>query len=146
MNLMAYQNSDGEITIQLESIEERGWFHRQRCYSFSIVHQNIRVGYVDYRTGPYEIIYYAGNIGYRIGFAYRGHHYALKATRLLLEFVNEYELAYSVFITCSPENMPSRKTIEKLPTRFLEEVDVPRSHWLYKRGEKRKRIYVVDLV
>ena len=55
MNLMAYQNSDGEITIQLESIEERGWFHRQRCYSFSIVHQNIRVGYVDYRTGLKEL-------------------------------------------------------------------------------------------
>ncbi|QRG86463.1 GNAT family N-acetyltransferase [Bulleidia sp. zg-1006] len=146
MENIVYRNGDGEIQIQLESIEDSGWFRRERCYSFSILHQGIYVGYVDYRSGPYEIMYYAGNIGYRINFQHRGHHYALKATRLLLEFLMEYELACSVFITCSPDNIPSRKTIEKLSARFLEEVDVPRKHWLYKRGEKRKLIYEINLV
>lgn len=102
---------------------------------------NIRVGYCDLRLGMNEELYYAGNIGYHILQAYRGHHYAYEACLLLFEIAREEYEQTELIITCSPENTPSRKTLEKLNGELLEVTDVPRNHWLYRQGERVKNIY-----
>ena len=48
-------------------------------------------------------------------------------------------------LTCSPDNTPSKKTLEKLGGVLKENVDVPAWHWLYKRGETNKNIYYYSL-
>ena len=43
------------------------------------------VGWCDFRIGHSDYTYYAGNIGYQVEEAFRGHHYAGKAIIILLE-------------------------------------------------------------
>ena len=114
-------------------------------YGIYLHNTNTRVGYCDLRIGMNKELYYAGNIGYRIEEQYRGNHYAYDACRILMYVArSRYHMKHMV-ITCSPENVPSRKTLEKLGGTFGGTVDVPRSHWLYARGEKVKNIYYYKL-
>lgn len=104
-----------------------------------------RIGYCDLRCGMSEEIYYAGNIGYRIDDAYRGHHYAQKACSLLFTVAKQKHM-HELLITCSPENIASRLTLERLGGELVETVPVPRCHWLYARGETWKNIYRFQLL
>ena len=47
----------------------------------------------------------------------------------------------TVIITCDPDNHPSRRTIEKLGARFLNEAEVPPHDPHFKRGLSIKRRY-----
>ncbi len=104
-----------------------------------------RIGSCDLRCGMNPEIYYVGNIGYRIHAAYRGHRYAEKACRLLFTVARQKRMR-ELLITCSPENTASRMTLEHLGGELLETTDVPRSHWLYERGEIQKNIYRFQLL
>ena len=99
-----------------------------------------RIGSCDLRVGHNDELYYAGNIGYQIERPYRGHGYAREAARILMKEAEKNGMDY-VLITCSPNNAASRKTIERLGAEYITTVNVPRSHWLYRRGEPVKRIY-----
>lgn len=112
------------------------------CFDIYLHHSDVRIGRCDLRTDRNEETYYAGNIGYRIFTPYRGNGYAYDAAKMLLDMaMNEYGME-EVIITCSPENIASRCTIEKLNGTFVEAADVPDTHWLYERGELVKYIYV----
>ena len=113
-------------------------------YDIQIKSKPIKVGSCDVRLGMNEELYYAGNIGYRIFENYRGHSYAYQATKQLLLEAKKLGME-EVIITCSPDNIASKKTIEKLNAVLIEEVDVPSNHYLYQRGERRKRIYRIIL-
>ena len=100
-----------------------------------------KIGTCDLRIGMNERLYFAGNIGYRIYPEWRGNSYAYQACLILFEQAkNEYGMD-RLLITCSPDNIPSKKTLEKLGGRHLDTVDVPPSHWLYERGETVKDIF-----
>lgn len=109
---------------------------------YGIYLKHTRIGMIDLRIGMNEELYYAGNIGYRIFEKYRGNHYAYYACKTVLhEAETTYHMPF-VYITCSPGNIPSRKTIERLHGKFVEERNVPDWHWLYRRNEKVKDIYL----
>lgn len=112
------------------------------CFDIYLHHSDVRIGRCDLRPDMNEENYYAGNIGYRIYTPYRGNGYAYEAAELLLKLAWEEYGMDELIITCSPENTPSRCTIEKLGGRFKEEAEVPVTHWLYERGELVKYIYV----
>ena len=103
------------------------------------------IGECDLRFGMDEELYYAGNIGYRIYDGFRGHHYAYYACQLLLQIAKEEYCFRNVIITCSPDNIASDKTIQSLHAELLQTVNVPKNHWLYRRGEKVKNIYLLTL-
>ena len=146
------------------------WFFRRRVYegtsidlkenhvigtamsnNFSIVYDiclhgaNVVVGDCDLRFGMNDELYYAGNVGYNVRSDYRGHGYAYEACRILFQIAQDEHHQQSLIITCSPDNIPSRKTLEKLDGEYVETVPVPMSHWLYRRGEKVKNIYLYKL-
>ena len=100
------------------------------------------VGYCDLRFEMNEEMYYAGNIGYRIYTPYRGNSYAYDAAKVLLKVGFDVYGMDEIIITCSPENVPSRRTIEKLHGQLLETTAVPADHWLAQRGELVKNIYM----
>jgi len=98
------------------------------------------VGQINFRIGDTEHVRVcAGHIGFEIDKSFRGHGYAFQACRALAPFVRSmYE---TVIITCDPDNQASRRTIERLGARFMEEVAVPPDDPHYQQGSRRKRRY-----
>ncbi|MEM8874989.1 MAG: GNAT family N-acetyltransferase [Planctomycetota bacterium] len=102
-------------------------------------------GAVGLRIGDNEDLrMYAGHVGYHVHKPARGRNYAERSVRLILPVARSAGMQ-TLFITANPENAPSRRTIEKLGGEFLEIVDVPKAHPLYRAGEKRKARYRIDL-
>lgn len=122
---------DGEILAVIFTVCLRG--------------RNEKIGECDLRIGMNRELYYAGNIGYRIFPPYRGHGYAYDACRMLLKIAKEEYNMKEILITCSPDNIPSRRTIEKAGFQFVDKVNVPADHYLYLRGEKIKNRYILNL-
>jgi tagatose 1,6-diphosphate aldolase len=97
-------------------------------------------GHVNFRVGDNEHVrFYAGHIGFEIHEAFRGHGYALQACRAIAPFVAS--IYDAVTITCDPENHPSRRTIERLGAKFVDEVPIPPHDPHYERGSRRKKRY-----
>ena len=114
------------VSLQLDRISPedpaRGWVP---AYHFFIIDENgERVGFCDLRIGHSEGLYYGGNIGYTVYEEHRGNHYAEKAVRLLFELAKLHDMGY-VYITCQPQNAPSRRTCERLGGEFLGIVELP---------------------
>ena len=140
--------SDGVIelieTEEISGSKENGYVP-SIYYAIKLCGSNELVGHCDLRIGMSEEYYYAGNIGYNIKLSARGHNYAYKACLLLFKIAKEKYMLDSLIITCSPDNLASLKTCEKLGGTLLETVDVPSTHWLYARGETVKNIYEYKL-
>ena len=107
----------------------------------------VKVGICDIRLsdGYNEELYYSGNIGYRIYEYYRGNGYAYQACLILFDILKKEYNRENIIITCSPDNIPSKVTLEKLGGELIEECEVPKDHYLYRRGETIKRIYKYKL-
>ncbi len=82
------------------------------------------MGYCDLRLGYNEKLYYGGHIGYRVKEPFRGHHYAEKACRLLFQLAKKHDMPYLI-ITCNPDNLPSRRTCERLGGELIEIAELP---------------------
>ena len=101
-------------------------------------------GVCDLRVGHNESVYYGGNIGYRVHPQHRGRHYAGKACLLLFALARRHGLTY-LYITCNPENIPSRRTCEFAGGRLEAVVGLPPDNDMALRGEPRKCIYKFSL-
>ena len=139
---------DGDLRLEL-----RRTFKGSRSldlapnYAFVMRHAETgaRMGDIDLRlSGERYITHYAGHIGYGVDKNYRGHGYAARACRLLLPLALRHGLD-PLWITCNPDNLPSRKTCERLGATLEEIVAVPPGSDLYRRGEKEKCRYRVDV-
>ena len=102
------------------------------------------VGEISLRVGDIDALRFAGNIGYAIGEAHRGHRYASKACRLLLPLARRHGLR-RVLITCNPGNLASRRTAELLGARLEGIEAIAPEHDLYRRGEREVCRYVLEL-
>ncbi len=138
---------DGEIRLVLRVIREadpaRG---RVPAYLFDITDgQGQKVGCCDLRVGWIDSLYYSGHIGYEVGEAHRGRHYAAKACRLLFILAKKLGMPY-VLITCRPDNAASRKTCERAGCRLVEIAELPPDHELRtESGHTHECIYRYDL-
>jgi predicted acetyltransferase len=116
-------------------------------YRFRMVRPGttIVLGSIELRVGDTApIVLYYGHIGYGVTPAYRGHHYAARSCRLLLPLARRHGMQ-TLWITCNPGNLASRRTCELAGAQFVEIVDVPISSELYRRGEQQKCRYRIDL-
>ncbi len=103
------------------------------------------VGQIQLRVGNTEHIHlYAGHLGYSVMEKYRGNRYAVRATNLILPLARNHDLN-PLWITCNPNNIPSRRTCEILGAKLIEIVDLPEHTNMYKRGERQKCRYRLDL-
>jgi len=104
------------------------------------------VGAIGLRIGSTETIeMYYGHFGYHVYPAARGRQYAMRACRLLLPLARRHGFK-TLWITCNPENIASRRTCERLGAKLVEVVPVPEDNPLYARGEIQKCRYRFDLV
>ena len=104
-----------------------------------------RAGYIELRVGNTpDLLLYAGHIGYRVEPPFRGRHYAARSCRLILPLARHHGLD-PLWITCNPDNIASRKTLELTGAQFVEIVPIPRQHEMYRDGERAKCRYRLDL-
>jgi predicted acetyltransferase len=140
--------SDGELSLVIARRQKpdpiRGWC---RAYYFEIrlAETQAGVGQVTFRAGhSHTLDHYSGHIGYGVNEPVRGRHFAEKAVRLLLPFIRRHGYR-EVWITCNPDNLPSRRTCERLGARFVEIVPLPPTNDMYLAGERMKCRYRLDL-
>ena len=139
---------DGELELLLvETYPEnpsRGFSPAYR-FIMTIQGQGGDVGQIQLRVGNTEHIQlYAGHLGYSVHKKYRGNRYAARATKLILPLARKHDLN-PLWITCNPNNIPSRRTCEILGAKFIEVVDLPENSIMYLRGERQKCRYRLDL-
>ncbi len=139
--------ADEEIRLVLERTrEEDPRRKRFPAYCFRIRDkQDHPVGHCDLKIGYSDSLYYSGHIGYEINEKYRGRHYAAKACRLLFALARKHGMD-RLYITCSPDNLPSRKTCESLGGELLEIAELPEDHDLrVESGHTHECIYAFTL-
>lgn len=102
------------------------------------------MGGIHLRIGYNENIKYGGHIGYGVNEKYRGKRLASRSLLLLFPLAKKHGLS-SIWVTCNPENLASRKTCEYAGGRLIEIVDLPKHSDQYKRGERKKCRYHFDI-
>lgn len=142
--------SDDVVLIRKSIMPEdpqRRWIYTE-IYTICLSEKGMlgyrKAGLCDLRFGYNTLLYYGGNIGYRVNKKYRGHHLAQKACRLLFEEARKAGMPYLI-ITCNPDNLPSRRTCEHLGGKLLETVDLPEDNDMYQMGDRQKCIFYYPL-
>jgi predicted acetyltransferase len=118
----------------------RGWVP---AYHFAMRLEGVEraVGRLGFRVGnTYAVEHFAGHLGYEVLSAYRGHRLAERSCRLVLPLARRHGFS-ELWITCNPDNWPSRRTCERLGAQLVEIVDVPRDSDVYRPGSERKCRY-----
>ena len=114
-------------------------------FKMNLVGKGDEVGQIDLRVGnTHHVVMYAGHIGYRVHAGYRGNRYAARACRLLYPLARRHGLN-PLWITCNPDNIPSRRTCEILGAKFIEIVDLPKNTDMYRSGDRKKCRYRLAL-
>lgn len=139
--------TDKEIDLVIEQKlpqdDNKGYLPSYK-YNITLHKSQEVIGKIDIRIGFNENIYYGGNIGYMVYEEYRGNNYAYKACKLIKQVAIAHKMS-KLDITCNPDNIPSRKTCEKLGLILEEIVDLPEDNEMYKEGERKKCRYVWHL-
>jgi len=103
------------------------------------------VGSINIRNATSRHIdFYAGHLGYSVDAASRGSRHAARAVRLLFPFVRRLGIR-TLWITCDPDNVASRRTAELAGAEFVGIVDVPDNCIIFKAGHPRKCRYRIAL-
>jgi len=122
--------ADEQLQLHLlmtETLSDLFWTTPTPTYRLEIqkLGSSQRVGHINLRIGDAKLLtHYTGNIGYGIDAPHRGHHFAERACRILLPFARMNGLS-PIWITCTPDNLASRRTIEKLGAEYIETIEVP---------------------
>ena len=139
---------DNELRVVLEECTpadpKKGWVP---AYEFKICigDSDKKIGNVNLRAGTTPALeFLGGHIGYGVDLNHRGKHLAERACRLLIPFIKNHGFS-EIWITCSPENIASRRTCERLGAKFIEIVEVPADSDMFALGERRKCRYCLKL-
>lgn len=133
---------DEELELELDRFEIHPVHHVQ-TYQFRMVQRETRekLGNLRLSIGSTpHLELYAGHIGYGVLPKHRGHHYAARAVRLVIPLARHLGLD-PLWITCDPENMASRRTLELAGAELIEIVDVPEDCIIHRNGHPRKCRY-----
>ena len=119
--------SDGEIDLiplHIQPPDPALGFGHEQVWKITMHNEHHEIGQISYRTGESRCVFYYGHIGYHIDPPYRGNHYAMKACVMLKNEIRRSGKC-SVIITCDPDNLPSRKTCQRLGCMFECVTQVP---------------------
>lgn len=140
--------TDGEIEVVVRekrpAAKLKGYVP---SYEFNILlpEKHDPIGRIGLRIGNTKlIIMYVGHIGFEIQEEYRGHRYAMKACNIIKRVAIDHCLK-TLWINCSSENYPARRTCELLGCEFVEIVDLPEYTVMYQRGDRQACRYRWDL-
>ena len=148
MSQILYPNELQTRELVLEYLEYAMHpFLQVPAYTFRMVWPQTSqyAGRINLRHGHTELVErYAGHIGYRVEPEFRGHHLAAQAVEMLKPLAARLGLN-PLWITCDPDNEPSRRTCEQAGGVLIEVVTVPESSPMYAGGARAKCRYRFDL-
>lgn len=131
-----------EKQIYIDRGLPKGW---KPYYIYLMKIDNEVVGRLTLREGTNEERYYDGHVGYSVEPEHRGHHYAYQAMQLIKPIAASLGFK-ELIITCSPDNIASKKTIIKLGAKYLETAQIPSVYRKdFEPGETVKEIYLLKL-
>jgi tagatose 1,6-diphosphate aldolase len=125
------ENSPWGVPAYTFSMQDPGGEHMGRI--------RLRVGWSE------DVIRYAGQVGYAVERAHRGHRYAARACRLIMPLAKQHGMT-NLWMTCQPDNMASRRTLELLGAEYVGAIDVPPEYPLDASVERRKMCFRLRLV
>jgi predicted acetyltransferase len=134
--------SNGNLQLELLSVEPHP-VHKVQTYFFRMLdtRSGDEAGRINLRLGSgTHIERYAGHIGYFVEPEHRGHAYSARALRLLRNVARQLGVD-PIWITCDPDNIPSRRACERAGAEFVEIVDVPVDCTIYQNGHQKKCRY-----
>jgi predicted acetyltransferase len=138
---------DGDLKLTLAECvpAERGPFGVP-AYTFKMESPHGRyMGRIRLRVGWNEdVIRYAGHVGYNVEPTHRGYRYAQRACRLIIPLAKRHGMS-ELWITCQPDNTPSRRTLEALGAECVGVVDVPPGYPLDAGAERKKMCFRLRL-
>jgi tagatose 1,6-diphosphate aldolase len=117
------------------------------CYEFELreTGKPVKAGSIHLRIGRTRpLIGWCGHIGYGVDEPARGRRYAARSCRLLFPLAYAHGLG-TLWITCDPKNMASRRTCEIAGGEHVDTVRVPKGTEMYADGSRRVRRYRFDL-
>jgi tagatose 1,6-diphosphate aldolase len=130
----------GDLELRLADYSEHA-YHRVSTYFFRMmsVDREEEMGTINLRIGSTRHLeLYAGHIGYSVHATYRGHHYAARSVKLLLPLARTLGLD-PIWVTCDPENIASRRSLEIAGAEMIEIVDVPEDCGIRKCGGRTRK-------
>jgi len=133
---------DGNLGLQLVEFAIHP-YHAVPTYFFRMVNvpSTEVLGRINLRAASNpHIEQYGGHIGYDVEPQHHGHHYAARSVRLLIPLARRLGLD-PLWITCYPENLASRRSLEISGAEFIEIVEVPADCAIHKSGHPRKCRY-----
>lgn len=137
---------DGAFALKLATFlraDDSAW--KVPAYRFDMITQGQRAGTASLRVGQKErVLLYAGHAGYEVEPQWRGRGFAARAMRLLYPLARAHYLD-PLWITCTPDNIASRRTLDRLGAVYVETVALPPDYHSYARGEREKCRYRLDL-
>ena len=140
--------SDGEIEVVVREkrpADGRKGYVPAYWFNILLAGNPEPIGPIDLRIGnTRHLTMYGGHIGYGITEQYRGHRYAAKACNLIRRIAIDHGFK-TLWITCNPDNYPSRRTCEILGCELVEIVDLPEDTDMYRAGDRQKCRYRWDL-
>ena len=138
---------DGDLRVVLVGREpgdpEKGWVPWYR-FELRVDGREGSAGHVHLRVGDVpHVVNEAGHVGYSVVPECRGHRYAARAARMVVEFAHAIGID-PVWITSNPDNVASLRTLEIMGATRVDEVDVTPGTDMYERGEHRKVRFRMD--
>lgn len=110
-------------------------------YQFELRVRGRRAGAIRLRIGRTRPLSgWCGHIGYEVDEKYRGKHFAARACRLIFPIAYAHGLR-TIWITCDPKNMASRRTCEIAGGKFAGTRPVPKGTEMYGEGKRLVRRY-----
>ncbi len=130
----------GDLELRLADYSVHA-YHRVPTYFFRMlsIDRTIELGTINLRIGSTpHLERYAGHVGYGVHPAFRGHHYASRSVKLLLPVARTLGID-PLWITCDPDNVASRRSLEIAGAEMIEIVDVPEDCGIRKHGGKTRK-------
>ena len=137
---------DGDLTLRFVRFGQHP-VHRVPTYYFQMIHAQTdeELGGINFRcSSTPHVERYAGHIGFAVHERHRGNRYAARSVTLLCSLAKELKFE-DIWITCDPENVASRRSLELAGAKLIEIVDVPADCVIHKTGHPRKCRYRIDL-
>ena len=117
---------------------------RMRALTYDILADGRRVGVCELRPEPTWAARLSGQVSYTVFPPCRGHHYALRALRLLCAEARVMG-ADSLIVTCRPDNAASRRTLDLAGAALDGTEAVPPEHPLARSGIRQVCVYKINL-
>ncbi len=138
-------DGDLKLTLAERVPAEKGPFGVP-TYTFKMESpRGVYMGRIRLRVGWNEdVIRYAGHVGYNVEPDHRGNRYAERACRLIVPLARQHGMTH-LWITCQPDNLASRRTLERLGAQCIGVIDVPPEYPLDADAERKKMCFKLRL-